>query len=94
MILRWKKTPPPTGLAGVVCGPMGSELRADGHVFARTQALGRSSSSWFWVARSDEHGVPLRNTCHEPVSTEEAARAAALAYVREHLAAAAKKGSS
>jgi len=86
MALRWKKNPMPTGLARVVCGPQGSTLR-DGEVrYASTGTFHfrDTRKGWYWVA-SCESVVPHRNTCNEPVPDEATAKAAALAYVREHL---------
>jgi hypothetical protein len=86
MALRWKKNPHPRGLAGVVSGPQGSTLR-DGEVRYATTGTYHfrdSRTGWYWVALK-VGGVPYKNTCDEPLPDEAAAKAAALAYVREHL---------
>jgi hypothetical protein len=88
-MMRWKRNPRQTGLAKIVCGPMGSKLR-DGDVeYASTgfisKRYGHKVEGWYWVARNDETGVPLMNTHDKPVADEATAKAEAMAYVRECL---------
>jgi len=86
--LRWKKQPPERGLRAVVAAPRGYELTDGTKHYATVSALSvgfHRYSDWYWVARNDERGVPLRNTCHEPVATVEQAKADAMAYVKQHL---------
>lgn len=89
MALRWKKNPRPTGLYGVVAGPQGSKLRDGETEYASTGYIskrhGHKREGWYWVARNDGAGVPLANTCEKPVPDEATAKAAAMAYVREHI---------
>jgi hypothetical protein len=96
MALRWKKNPRPSGLYGVIAGPQGSKLRDGGIEYANTRCLSRSSErkGWYWVARNDEAGVPLKNTCYEPVPDEAAAKAAAMAYVKSCIKAQAESAST
>ena len=86
MALRWKKNERPRGLAGVGADPQGSTLRDGEKEFARTGFIskrhGHAVEGWYFVARNDAAGVKLKNTCGEPVSDQEAAKAAAMAYVR------------
>ncbi|GAB3416853.1 hypothetical protein NX774_12010 [Massilia agilis] len=89
MALRWKKNPRPKGLAGVVAGPQGSELRDGERRYATTGYIdGRINkgrkSGWYWVA-GWQSGVPHKNTCDNPVLDEETAKTAALEYVRKYL---------
>lgn len=86
-MLRWKRNPRPRGLAGVAVGPMGSKLSDGTADFASTGTYGHfdKRKGWYWVARNDAAGVPWKNTCDEPVADEAMAKAAAMAYVREHL---------
>lgn len=86
MALRWKKNPLPTGLRRVVC-PQGSTLRDGAIEYAHTGTFTRTDErkGWYWVARNDEKGVPLENTCKAPVPDEATAKANALAYVRKCL---------
>ena len=97
MALRWKKKPRPTGLAGVCAGPQGSTLRDGETEFASAYFIsnryGHKIDGWYWVARNDEAGVPLKNTCKEPVPDEATAKEAAMTYVRECLKRAAKVAS-
>jgi hypothetical protein len=93
MALRWKLNPRPTGLAAIGAGPRGSTLR-DGEaeyasVYPRYVRRG-IYEGWYWTARNDEHGVPLVNTCNEPVADVATAKAQALAYVKQCLAEAKK----
>jgi len=87
MALRWKKNPRPTGLAGVACGEKGSSLREGDEKYASTGTYSYRDKrkGWYWVARNDAAGVPLKNTCDEPVADEAAAKTAAMAYVRDCL---------
>lgn len=92
MALRWKKNAPKRGLAAVVAGPRGHTLNDGGEYFASVNALlnrdrtGPRYKGWYWVARNDARGVPLKNTCYEPCADEAEAKAAAMAYVKKCLA--------
>lgn len=88
--LRWKKNPVETGLRAVAVDSSrrGSKLHDGEHEYASVYGLGyhwtsRRSNGWYWVASG---GVPYMNTCNSPVSTEEEAKADAMAYVKQHLA--------
>ena len=82
--LRWKLEPRETGLRAVAAGPRSSWLTDGQTRYACVSALGRSAARWYWVAGWGS-GVPHRNTASEaPLSLDEA-KAAAMAYVREHL---------
>ena len=100
MSLRWKKKPPLHGLDAVLHpGHRGSLLRLGGRKVGSTSRLSRAEDEWFWVAGFDRAEdewfwvagfdligkVPWRNTCREPVATEELAKWDCEAYVREHL---------
>lgn len=82
--LRWRKKPRPSGLAGMVA-PDAHELRL-GDVRVATASELRQGG-WYWVARADELGIPLRNASGTPVATAGEAKAAAMAYVKECLSA-------
>lgn len=82
--LRWRKKPPPSGLLAMVAQPS-HELRLGDVVLARATKL--RQGGWYWVARDDDRGIALTNTCDEPVATAEEAKAAAMAYVKKCLAA-------
>jgi hypothetical protein len=98
MVMRWKRKPRPTGLAGVVAGPQGSSLREDGIEYASTGFIskrhGHAVEGWYWVARNDGAGVPLKNTCGNPVTDESTAKAAAMAYVKACIKAKARSASN
>lgn len=86
MALRWKKNPPPQGLAAIGARPQSSKLHDGENEYATVYSHGRyAKGGWYWVARFDP-SVPLVNTCNEPPLDEASAKAAALAYVRECLA--------
>jgi hypothetical protein len=90
MALRWKKNPKPIGLMSIGAGPRGSKLR-DGEVeYASIAPCWENHKvvGWFWVALSSG-GIPYKNTCDEPVATEDDAKRDAMAYVKKHLVAAA-----
>lgn len=98
--LRWKKEPPERGLRRVIAGPQSSSLWVDVDAETKVRAAmvsthGRSPTQWYWVAgwAASQHGVPHKNTCAEPPLTEVEAKAAAMAYVKQHLSAPNKKGS-
>lgn len=83
--LRWKMEPRKTGLRAVAAGPRSSWLTDGQTRYACVSSLGRSAARWYWVAGWGSQ-VPHRNTASEgvPLSLDEA-KAAAMAYVREHL---------
>ncbi len=92
--LRWKKNPVETGLRAVAVNSSkrGSKLHDGFEEYASVMCLGyhwtgRRSDGWYWVASGK---VPYMNTCNSPVATEAEAKAAAMAYVKQHLAAADK----
>lgn len=82
--LRWKLDPRETGLNRVAAGPRGSTLRDTAKKRYAAVCFSRRAGGWFWVA-GWESGVPHRNTSDAPVATVDEAKAAAMAYVREHL---------
>ncbi|MCY0910913.1 hypothetical protein [Massilia antarctica] len=86
MKLRWKKEPKATGLSAIGAGPRGSSLHDGEKCYAMVWAQRRNYqvTGWYWVAGWDSN-VPHLNTHSEPVATEEEAKAAAMAYVKEHL---------
>lgn len=89
MKLRWKLNPRETGLRAIGAGPRGSRLHDGKTTFASVNAhstrhTGRTG--WFWVARSDDGSIPYHNSCNGPGLTEADAKAAAMAYVKKHLA--------
>lgn len=88
--LRWKRKPAETGLRRIGAGPRGSDLHDGTEKYASTNFIskrhGHKIEGWYWTARNDAHGIPLANTCYEPVADEVTAKANAMAYVRKHLA--------
>lgn len=92
MALRWKKNAPPTGLARVGYGAIGSTLRIDGEKKIASVAAHKNpydkKEGWFWVASCIEVGIPHYNSCNDiPCATEKEAKDAAMKYVRKHMAA-------
>jgi hypothetical protein len=90
MALRWKKHKAETGLAAVCAGPRGGSLHDGTAEYARMYPhgrWGRSQKGWYWVAVNHAYGVPYCNTCNEPPLTEAEAKAAAMAYVKQHMKA-------
>jgi len=83
--LRWKKDKKPTGLARICIGPIGSSLHDGEKRYATVSNLHLKPGGWYWVAGWGS-GVPHKNTCYEPVETEDQAKADAKKYVIEHLA--------
>lgn len=69
MRVTWRKEPHSLGLASVCEGPRGFILKVDGedvgYVHAHRKGLSFDYSGWYWVARSDSHGVPLMNSVIE-----------------------------
>lgn len=88
--LRWKMEPREAGLRAVGAGPRGHVYHDGEKLYAVVYALGGSwampQRGWYWVA-GWESDVPYKNTCDKPVATADEAKAAAAAYVREHLTA-------
>lgn len=88
-LLRWKRKPAETGLRRIGASPRGSNLHDGQETYATTSFIskrhGHKVEGWYWTARNDKAGVPLENTCYEPVADEDTAKAAALAYVKKHM---------
>lgn len=82
--LRWKLEPRETGLRAVCAGPRGSWLHDGKQRYAHV--MHSRVCGWFWVAGWGS-GVPHMNTCNTPSSSAEKAKAEAMAYVKQHLAA-------
>lgn len=92
--LRWRREPRERGLAGVVQGELGYQLWLGSERIATVAVyyeFGRHSRKlgYYWVARNDALGVPLRNTADggRIYATADDAKAACLEYVRECLSA-------
>ena len=85
--LRWKKEPKETGLRRIFAPPRGSCLHDGENEYAHTGHLGFRDEGfkWYWTAPS-RPWMPHRNTCSNPVETEQQAKDAAFAYVKHHLA--------
>ena len=80
--LRWKLQ---ERLPWALMGPRGSWLR-DQHGTRYASVLHLRQGSWYWVAGWDSVVVPHNNTRDSQCGTVEEAKAAALAYVKAHLA--------
>jgi len=84
--MRWRKEKAPTGLARICSGPQGYELTENGIEYASVSAFQvrwQVYEGWYWLA--DAENVPYKNTCWNPVETEEQAKADAMAYVKQCL---------
>lgn len=93
MRITWKKEPKETGLRSVSQSPRGYDLRVDGERVGAVRAnkVGwQQWNGWWWYARSDKHGIPLRNEAGAPLKTIKEAKDACKAYVLASLQA--KKG--
>ena len=96
-LFTWKMAPRETGLRAIFAGPRSHELwmrndAGDTRIrVATVSALrrGYETVGWYWVARADDLGIPLLNSCGKPASTVDEAKAQARAYVAKCLAAAA-----
>lgn len=88
--LRWKKNEALTGLSAIGARPQGSRLHDGIKEYANTCATyylpKKRAWGWYWVARCDEAGVPLKNTCIQLVPTEDDAKKAAMEYVKACMA--------
>lgn len=86
--LRWKRRPAPTGLSRIGAPHSGWKLHDGEETFASVYPKGGGwrceQTGWYWVAHGP--GIELHNTAREPVATPDAARAAAMQYVKEQLA--------
>lgn len=78
---RWKLKPEQKGLSRIGSPPRGSLLTDGAKTYATISALGEGG--WYWVAGWDSD-VPYKNTCNEPSATADAAKKAAIAYVKLH----------
>jgi len=87
MALRWKRDKPPTGLQRIVSGPVGYTLWDGKQRYATARATVRGpGAGWYWVAGWGS-GIPHLNTCNQPLVDADAAKAAAMSYVRKCLSA-------
>lgn len=88
MRLTWKKDKPERGLAGIGRGtPKGSSLNSGGVEYASVDYSEGNFGykvGWWWSA-GENGSIPRINTAHSPVATEAEAKAAAKAYILEHL---------
>jgi hypothetical protein len=95
---RWRREPHATGLAGICQGERGWQLRYGeeqvGTVAVAYKGGSRSErEGYYWYARSDELGVPLRSTAAERAYPDaESARADCLAWVKMHMEVAKQEG--
>ncbi len=64
-------------------GPQRHRIRVNGFDVGSCQQC--RSGGWFWYARGDELGVPIKNTCDTPVPTLEEAKRECEAHIRECL---------
>lgn len=90
MRLTWRKQPSERGLASVCQSPRGLICKVDGEDVADVSPLPvgfHRYDGWYWVAVSDFHPIPLKNTCKAPCKTIDEAKAQAERYVRECLKA-------
>lgn len=80
-----RREPRESGLAGVVQGPRGYIIKADGKDVGRAsmryEGWGRKELGWYFHARLGDVSI---NTCNDRLfETAEAARDAAIAWVKE-----------
>lgn len=93
-MMRWKKHPRETGLRAVGVGPhRSSDLRLDDVRVATVSPSGgdwrEPLKGWYFVAGWDDPRIPYRNTHDALVPTEAEAKAQAVGYVKQVLAASA-----
>lgn len=87
-----------TGLRSIGAGPRGWDIRVDGKHVGSVSALGGGMHGpvrgWYFAANEPKLGIPYRNTCGEIGVPVEDVKKAAVAYVKQCLAArAAEPGS-
>ena len=93
--LRWKLEPKETGLRSIGAGPRSSRLHDGSTTYAMVSAarvgLRHEWNGWYWVAGWNS-GIPHKNTCGKLCATADEAKAQAMDYVKQHLAARQSKG--
>lgn len=86
MALRWKREERWTGLRAITQGDRGYQLRNNGQKIATVSCFkGSESNGWYWVARCDELGIPLYNSCQENPKTLQEAKDEAMLYCKMHM---------
>lgn len=64
--MTWRKQPDERGLEAVGQSPRGAILKVDGEdigrVYANRKGFAQEWDGWYWVARSVDDKVPLKNT--------------------------------
>ncbi len=86
--IRWKKNPPPTGLAAVCSGPVSHKLHDGEQEFATVRAMRsrHTVTGWMWSCPTNKDlGIPWHNTADSPKPTIEEAKAEAVAFIKSHL---------
>ena len=86
--LTWRRESREPGRSGWGCERgwrLWREGQLVGAVYPRYELGNGRPSGWYWSSRNQTLGIPFRNTANEPVPTADEAKAACLAYVREHL---------
>ena len=85
---------PAPGTAGARCWSVCVNGRQVGSVAQLFVDFSHKTAGWYFVVRDDKLGIPLRNTCGERGVPEEDVKSAAVAYVKQCLAARATQPSS
>ena len=81
MSFRWRKNPKQTGLASVCAGARGSTLYKDKTIRYATVSELKQTKKWYWVAGWGS-GLIYKNTCDNPVNTEQEAKNNAMSYCK------------
>lgn len=93
--LAWRRQPRELGLAGIVQGERGYQLRHQGKclggVYPIYLGFSRKRIGYHAYGRWEEYGVPYLNTCEEPVATVEEAKAILNKHFDTHLTTFLKK---
>lgn len=95
MRLTWSREPREKGLAAVCQGERGWHLKADGKMIGTVRphykGFSREKIGYYWYARSDELGIPVRNTAGiKHYATPEEAKEACKKYVLDCIGSAAR----
>lgn len=89
-----KLRPRETGLRSVGAGPRGYDVKVNGRRVGSVSSLGGHLGTpvrgWYFAVGDEKLGIPYRNTCGEVGVPLEDVKKAAVAYVKQCIAAAEK----
>lgn len=82
MRITVKRNERDTGLRRLWNSQRGAEVRIDGHRVGSVCRFAAHGTGWYFSVGDERYGLAHKNTSNEPLDTYEAAKAAAITYVK------------